>query len=127
MRCPTLWPRAGRSGSSGSGEGANANDQLRRPLTREWARSARLSGRPHPAGLGETRAAQRGGRGAKGVKAEKAPIRPLAQDSAVRLLRRVGRKGVPTIPPRKTALRQTRTAGVRGQSQKEMILDKEET
>ena len=79
MRCPTLWRRAGRSGSSGPGEGANAKDHLRRPLTREWARSARLSGRPHPAALGETRAAQRGGRGAKGVKAEKAPIRPLAK------------------------------------------------
>ena len=54
-------------------------DHLRRPLTREWARSVRLSGRPHSAALGETRAAQRGGRGAKGVKAEKAPILPLAK------------------------------------------------
>ena len=32
----------------------------------------------------------------------------------------------PIIPPRKTALRQARTAGVRGQSQKELIVNKEE-
>ena len=67
-------------------EGVNAKDHMRRPLTRESARSARLSGRPHPAALGETRAAQRGGRG----KGRKGPNPAPGQDSAVRLLRRVG-------------------------------------
>ena len=79
-------------------EGANAKDHLRRPLTREWARSARLGGRPHPAALGETRAAQRGGKGGERGKGRKGPNPAPGQNSAVRLLRRVGRKGVPQSP-----------------------------
>ena len=45
------------------------------------------------------------------------------REREVRPLYETGRpKRRPTIPPRKTALRQTRTAGVRGQSEKELIL-----
>ena len=36
------------------GKGLMQQGHLRRPLTRERARSARLSGRPHPAALGKS-------------------------------------------------------------------------
>ena len=54
MCCPPQRPRAGRSGDSGPGDGANATGLPATPPTRERARSARQSGRPHPAALGET-------------------------------------------------------------------------
>ena len=54
MRCPPQRPCAGRSGDSGPGDGANATGLPATPPTRERARSARQSGRPHPAALGET-------------------------------------------------------------------------
>ena len=36
------------------GKGLMQQNHPRRPLTREWARSPRLCGRPHPAAPGET-------------------------------------------------------------------------